>query len=86
MQAYATLAAEPYPGSVKRFSWVLPQMSTLTIHLWPELNDILRQETVSRVHQVRLLALLIMPACPLIRPPACLLACPPACLPACLPA
>ena len=48
MQAYATLAAEPHPGSVKCFSWVLPQMSTLTIHLWPELNGTLRQETVSK--------------------------------------
>ena len=91
MQAYATLAAEPYPSDVKRFSWVLPQKSPPTLYLWPELNDALSQETVRRVHEVRLLALL----CCLPARPACLPACltlPPrtdcsaACLPACLPA
>ncbi|DBA77471.1 TPA: hypothetical protein ACH3X1_009295 [Trebouxia sp. C0004] len=52
-EAYAALAAEPQPGDVKRFSWVLPQMSPHTFRLWPELNDTLRQETVRRVHEGR---------------------------------
>lgn len=63
VQAYAVLAAEPHPGDVKRFSWVLLQTSPHTFHLWPELNDTLRQETVRGVHEVRLLALPCLPAC-----------------------
>ncbi|DBA68218.1 TPA: hypothetical protein ACH3X2_013835 [Trebouxia sp. C0005] len=52
-EAYAVLAAEPHPGDVKRFSWVLLQTSPHTFHLWPELNDTLRQETVRGVHEGR---------------------------------
>lgn len=52
MQAYELLALEPSPGSVTRFSWVLPQQGTNSFQLWPALTDVLRQEAVARVAHV----------------------------------
>ena len=52
MQAYEMLALEPSPGSVTRFSWVLPQQGTNSFQLWPALTDVLRQEAVTRVAHV----------------------------------
>ena len=52
MQAYEMLALEPSPGSVTRFSWVLPQQGINSFQPWPALTDVLRQEAVTRVAHV----------------------------------